>query len=179
MKKRLYILLIACLLAATAVFAGCNSASALLKKVDESILTANSLVCSIVITDGGATVYSFEKTVFVDGDNADVTVDEAKLGDNFVLNHEVTKTTCPKSEQLALPFKITADDVSSHTVNGNLFTCVISKDSFAAMLNSANMVSANDVSVMFVLVEGKCQQMLCNYLTETGKAVAVTVTCEY
>lgn len=179
MKKRLLVLLITCLVVAAVLLCGCNNAKSLLNKANKSVANAKSLKYSLIVTDSGATVYSYDKTVTVDGNNATVTVDEATLGKDFALEHAVTTNTAAKADQLVLPLGITADNLSSYQVNGNLLTCVISKENFAALLNSSNLISADDVTVMFVIADGKCQQMICNYTTETAKTVSMTVVCEY
>lgn len=179
MKKKLSVLLITCLLIAAAVLSGCNNPKNMLAKAYKSVGGAQSVNYSLTVSDNGVTVYSYEKTVTVNGDDAAVTVDEATLGESFTLEHVVTTSTAPKGEQLVLPLAVTEDKLSTAEVNGNLLTCVISKDNFAAMLDSDSLVSSGDVTVMFVITDGKCKQMVCNYVTETSKTVNMTVVCEY
>lgn len=179
MKKRLSVLLIACLVLAAVLLSACNDAKSLLGKANKSVANATSLKYSLSVTDSGVVVYSYDKTVTVDGDNATVTVDEATLGKDFTLQHAVTTNTSAKADQLVLPLGITEENLSSYEVSGDLLTCVISKEEFAGLFNSSSLVSADDVTVMFVFNEGKCKQMICNYTTETAKAVSMTVSCEY
>lgn len=179
MKKRLFILLITCLVLATVLLGGCNDAKSMLGKANKSVANAKKLTYSLVIVHDGVTVYSYDKTVTVDGDSATVTEDEATLGKDFTLEHAVNTSTSAKADQLVLPLGVTAENVSSYQLNGTILTCVISKENFASLLNSEGLVSENDVTVMFVIVDGKCQQMICNYTTETAKTVSIIAACEY
>lgn len=179
-RKILLAILLTCLTLASVVLSSCaGTVETVAKKIDKSIGNAKALTQMVTVMDGDVVVYSLTKTVTVDGDQANVSLDEATLGDDFKLQHNVTTQTSAKAQQLVSPLKLTDEHTISSEYNNGMLTCIYDSDGAAQLFNSSEMSVNGNINVQCVLVSNKLMQMTCTFTTTSAKTVALIVTCAY
>lgn len=180
MKKSKFLpVLVASLALVAALLCGCGvTVDKVNGYISKSLPSVKVLTQSIVAEDKGVTVYSLDKTVTVSGDEANVTVDEATLGSDFSLQHNVSTSVSTKGEQLVLPVKLSDDVVESSVYENDTLVCVVTSDK-AGELFGSDVSTDGDVRVVCNLSNNKLQQLTCTFTTATGKTVTLRVTCEY
>jgi len=181
MKRKLIILSV-CLSALLVLLCGCSPEKQLnktLNSINSNISNAKTFTQKLTVTDGGVTVYSLEKKVEVDGDNAAVTTVESKLSSGFTLQETTSTANSEKSEQLKLPVTLSIDTMIIYTLKDDVLTCVIGQENADGVFGAQNYKIAGDINVKCTLSNGKMQQLDCLFVTETGKDVTLTVTCAY
>lgn len=179
-RKNLFLLLITCLTLILTVLCSCGgTVKNVTAKADKSIASATSLTQTVTVVDAGVTVYSLEKTVTVSGDDASVTLDEAKLGVDFTLQHNVTTQTSTKKEQLVLPVELSEDIVLSSSYENGKLTCLVGNDGVERLFGTSGLSVTGNVNVEYVMSNNKLQQLTCSFTTATSKTVTISVTCAY
>lgn len=179
-RKIILFILITCLALSVVALSSCaGTVESVAKKIDKSIGNAKTLTQILTVTDGSATVYSLTKTVTVENDTVNVTVDEATLGDDFTLQHNVTTQTSDKAEQLVSPLNLTDEHTISSEYNNGMLTCVYDNDGAKELFGNAEMSVDGNVNVQCVLVGNKLMQMTCTFTTTSAKSVTLIVTCAY
>lgn len=179
-RKTLLFILITCLTLSLVILSSCaGTVESVAKKINKSIGNAKTLTQMLTVKDSGVTVYSLTKTVTVDGDQVNVLSDEATLGDDFTLQHNVTTQTSTKAQQLVLPLKLTDEHTISSEYANSTLTCVYGSDGAKQLFGSDELKVSGNIDVQCVLAGNKLLQMTCSFTTTSAKSVTLIVTCAY
>lgn len=136
------------------------------------------ITTNMTVTDESVTVMTKKKVLTVNGEQADVTVEETVLGEDG--NMETTTTTSQTAKaDIKTPVNLSADKMIYSKLIDNGFTCIISSDNAAEALGISGATIAGDVTVTCTFDSDKLASVEYELLLETGKQVTVGMTFAY
>ncbi len=167
------------------VMTACKETGINWTEVQSNMNNLKSMECKILMTDKTVTVVDYTKTVSIEGENANVSIKDTKLGDDFEYQTDETDNEIENvDKKTLLPLNIDSAVIStlakSSSEGDNVYAAELEEVFVKQLMNINGDMDINGTATLKVKFNGNSvEEITLDYVTGTGRVVSAVYTYVY